>query len=245
MVQSIDRAMNIIHILMSDSHEMEWSITDLAERTHLPLSTMHRLLSSLIQHGLVMQNPKTKLYKAGYTWMEIGLRVWDSIDFRAAARQVMDRLALEVEESIYLNIPNGIYGITVEIVDSPLKVRIAETLGIRIPLHIGAPNKSIMASMKSSEREPVLQQLMITGDEKDTLLKQLEEIRNAGYSISQGEKTEGTASVAAPVLGYQNKVTAAVSINAPSFRFTEERLPYLIEKVKQAAEEISFKIGRF
>ncbi|MDQ0245227.1 DNA-binding IclR family transcriptional regulator [Bacillus fengqiuensis] len=245
MVQSIDRAMHIIKILVSDPHKTDWSITDLAERTELPLSTMHRLLSSLMDHGLVMQNPNTKHYKAGYIWMEIGLQVLDSIDFRTAARPVMESLALDVEESIYLNIQDGTHGITIEIVDSPLKVRIAETLGIRSPLNVGAPNKAILAYLKEEEREQILQKLGLTGDEKEAARIEISEIREAGYAISEGERTEGTASVSAPIFGYANKVFASVSINAPSFRFTQERLPLLIEKVKQAAQEVSVRIGKF
>ncbi len=245
MVQSIDRAMHIIKILVSDPHKTDWSITDLAERTELPLSTMHRLLSSLMDHGLVMQNPNTKHYKAGYIWMEIGLQVLDSIDFRTAARPVMESLALDVEESIYLNIQDGTHGITIEIVDSPLKVRIAETLGIRSPLNVGAPNKAILAYLKEEEREQIFQKLGLTGDEKEAARIEISEIREAGYAISEGERTEGTASVSAPIFGYANKVFASVSINAPSFRFTQERLPLLIEKVKQAAQEVSVRIGKF
>lgn len=245
MVQSIDRAMHIINILVSDPYKTDWSITDLAERTELPLSTMHRLLSSLMDHGLVMQNPSTKHYKAGYIWMEIGLQVLDRIDFRTAARPVMETLALDVEESIYLNIQDGTHGITIEIVDSPLKVRIAETLGIRSPLNVGAPNKAILAYLKEEEREQIFQKFGLTGDEKEAAQIEMAKIRENGYAISEGERTEGTASVSAPVFGYANKVFAAVSINAPSFRFTEERLPLLIAKVKQAAQEISVRIGKF
>lgn len=245
MVQSIDRAMHIIKILVSDPHKMDWSITELAERTELPLSTMHRLLSSLMDHGLVMQNPSTKHYKAGYIWMEIGLRVLDSIDFRTAARPVMEKLASDVEESIYLNIQDGTHGITIEIVDSPLKVRIAETVGTRGPLNVGAPNKAILAYLKEEEREQILQKLGLIGNEWKTVQMQMSEIKKAGYALSEGERTEGTVSVSAPVFGYANKVFASVSINAPSFRFTQERLPLLIEKVKQAAEEISMRIGKF
>jgi DNA-binding IclR family transcriptional regulator len=245
MVQSIDRAMHIIQILVSNPHKTDWSITDLAERTELPLSTMHRLLSSLMEHGLVMQNLSTKHYKVGYTWMEIGLHVLGSIDFRTAARPVMEKLALEVEESIYLNIQDGTHGITIELVDSPLKVRIAETLGTRGPLHIGAPNKAILSYLNEAERASILEKLKLPEAEKQAIQLQVLEIQKTGYAISEGERTEGTVSVSAPVFGYADKVFASVSINAPSFRFTEERLPLLIEKVKQAAKEVSARIGKF
>ncbi|PGL70205.1 IclR family transcriptional regulator [Bacillus sp. AFS055030] len=244
MVQSIDRAMLIIDTLNSDESKMNWQITELAEKTSLSLGTLHRLLNSLIKHGLVVQIPETKHYKLGYKWMELGLRQLDKMDFRLVARPIMERLASHVEESIYLNIESGIDGIVIDKIDSPLKIRIAENLGIRIPLHIGAPNKTILAYMKEYEIQKVLDQLNLTPNSVSSLKQQLIEIRQNGYAISQSEKTEDTAAIAAPITGYNNKILAALSVNVPGFRFTQERIPFLIEEVTKAAEEISKKIGK-
>lgn len=244
MVQSIDRAMLIIDILNSDESKSNWQITELSEKTSLSLGTLHRLLNALIQHGLVIQIPETKHYKLGYKWMELGLRQLDKMDFRLVARPVMERLANHVEESIYLNIESGIDGIVIDKIDSPLKIRIAENLGIRIPLHIGAPNKTILAYMKEYEIQQVLDQLNLSPNSTSIVKQQLVEIRQNGYAISQSEKTEDTAAIAAPITGYNNKVLAALSVNVPGFRFTQERIPFLIEEVMKAAEEISKKIGK-
>ncbi|PGM56975.1 IclR family transcriptional regulator [Bacillus sp. AFS053548] len=244
MVQSIDRAMLIIDILNSDESKSNWQITELAEKTSLSLGTLHRLLNALIQHGLVVQIPETKHYKLGYKWMELGLRQLDKMDFRLVARPVMERLANHVEESIYLNIESGIDGIVIDKIDSPLKIRIAENLGIRIPLYIGAPNKTILAYMKEYEIQQILDQLNLSPNSTSILKQQLVEIRQNGYAISQSEKTEDTAAIAAPITGYNNKVLAALSVNVPGFRFTQERIPFLIEEVIKAAEEISKKIGK-
>jgi len=244
MVQSIDRAMLIIDILNSDESKSNWQITELAEKTSLSLGTLHRLLNSLIQHELVVQIPETKHYKLGYKWMELGLRQLDKMDFRLVARPVMERLAHHLEESIYLNIESGIDGIVIDKIDSPLKIRIAENLGIRIPLHIGAPNKTILAYMKEYEIQQVLDQLNLSPNSISTLKQQLVEIRKKGYAISQSEKTEDTAAIAAPITGYNNKVLAALSVNVPGFRFTQERVPFLIDEVMKAAEEISKRIGK-
>ena len=66
MVQSIDRAISIIKLLNSTNEKRVLVISDIADRTHLPVSTVHRLLNSLIEHGLVTQISETKQYKIGY-----------------------------------------------------------------------------------------------------------------------------------------------------------------------------------
>lgn len=243
MIQSIDRAMRIVKVLISDENKMDWQISELATATGLPISTLHRILETLISHGLVSQEPITKQYRAGYTWMEIGFRLHDKIDLRHVARPVMERLAAEVEESIFISIPAGDDSFPIEKVDGPLKVIIAENLGARVPLTIGAPNKAILANWKYSDAERVVRK-QLPPDQQQAFLDQLVEIKKAGYAISYGEKTEGTVAIASPIIGYGNTVVAVVFINAPSFRVPNDRLPLLSEKVKAAAAEISMKIGR-
>ena len=160
MVQSIDRAISIIKLLNSTNEKEYWAISDIADGTHLPVSTVHRLLNSLMEHGLVTQITETKQYKIGPMWMEIGLRQLEKVDYRSVAREVMKRLASEVEESVYLNIPNGTHSIIIERIDSPLKIRVIDNLGEQIPLSIGAANKTMLANMKTNEMEHIVEYLL-------------------------------------------------------------------------------------
>ncbi|EEM04719.1 hypothetical protein bmyco0003_29790 [Bacillus pseudomycoides] len=198
-----------------------------------------------MEHGLVTQVSETKQYTTGPMWMEIGLRQLEKVDYRSVAREVMKRLAFEVEESVYLNIPNGTHSIIIERMDSPLKIRVIDNLGEQIPLSIGAANKTMLANMKTNEMEYIVEQLLSSlPEQKQMLFDQLAMIRNEGYAVSYGEKTEGTASVAAPIIGFNHKVVGALSIGLINHRINDDRLSFLISKVKQAANEISIKIGR-
>ena len=55
------------------------------------------------------------------------------------------------------------------------------------------------------------------------------------------EKNRRTASVAAPIIGFNHKVVGALSVGLISHRINDDRLSFLISKVKQAAHEISIK----
>ncbi|WP_026585317.1 IclR family transcriptional regulator [Bacillus sp. J33] len=244
MVQSIDRAMHIIHILTSDDDKNAWAISEIAEKTALPISTVHRLIGSLIKNGLVMQIPDTKLYKIGYTWMEIGLKLLENTDFRDVTRPIMEQLAQDVKETVYFNIPSGNYSIIMDRIDSPRSVRIIDSLGERIPLHIGAANKTILANMPEKQAEQIIHSLISSQKERDKFIKHLREVKRNGYAISYGEKTDGTASVAAPVIGFNHKVIGAINIEMLDYEITDEHLTFLTDKVKLAAQTISMKIGR-
>jgi IclR family acetate operon transcriptional repressor len=62
-VQSVDRALDLLEALAAAEGEV--SITALAARTSLHVSTVHRLLSTLLRRGYVRQNPETSRYYAG------------------------------------------------------------------------------------------------------------------------------------------------------------------------------------
>ncbi|HET7579134.1 MAG TPA: IclR family transcriptional regulator [Bacillales bacterium] len=243
MVQSIERAMKIIHTLISDNRKTSWTLSEISEKAGLPQSSVHRLINTLKKHGLISQSPVTKQYKIGHTWMEVGFWLHEHLDFREVARPIMERLAEEVQESVYFSVPNGDFATIIDRVDSPLSVRIIDNLGERIPLTIGAANKSMLAFMKPEKAQQIIDGLMATNSEKSILLSQLEKIRREGCAISYGEKTEGTFSIAAPVFSFDHQVVGSVYINLLADKKTKNRAS-LAEKVMNAAKEISDQTGK-
>lgn len=243
MIQSIERAMKIIYTLASDEKQGAWSITEISECTKLPLSTVYRLLDTLSNFDLVAQEPHTKQFKLGYTWMELGLKLFGNLDFRETARPTLEKLAQEVEETVYFNIPKGNESIIIDRIDSPRNVKIMDMIGERIPLHIGGPNKTILANMPKGKAENILQELLKTDEERAALQSQLQLTRDNGYAVSYGEKTEGTIAVGSPVIGFNQEVIGAVSVEFFEFNLTEDHMSFIIEKVKNAAHTISIKLG--
>lgn len=239
MVQSIDRAMQIIHLFMENPKKDNWAISQIAEEVGLPLSTTHRLISSLVKHELVAQVELTKNYKLGPKWMEMGLKQLESMDLRMIARPILERLTTEVKETSFLSIPNHYYSLGIDRVDSPHKVRVVEELGERIPMPIGAPNKVMLAFMEERKAIEVITELVKDEQKREEFLSKLPEIRKNGFAASYEEMTEGTASFAAPVLGVGDELVGALSIGTITYETTEERAAYLLEKVKEYAQLLS------
>lgn len=235
--------MQIIQILNSDDSKTGWPISELSERVGLPLSTTHRLISSLMNHDLVAQEPETKRYKVGPKWMEIGVRQLEQLDLRTAARPVMERIAAEVKETVFLSIPNGLFSMGIDKVESPMKLRVVENLGERISMHIGAPNKAMLANMDPREAEGILIKLIGDKEKRDRLIRSLPEIKRAGYCVSYAEMTEGTAAISSAIVGFGQKVVGALGIGVMSYQLTEERVAFLGRQVASGASEISNKMG--
>lgn len=242
-MQTIDRAMQVIKVLAGSDQKKWISISDLSKECDLPVSTMHRLLQSMIKHGLIQQDPNLKLYSMGNTWLEYGLQMYDTFDFVGLIRPEMEKLMHEVGESVYFSKPIGEEALVVERIDCPHNpIRIYDQLGLRIPMNIGAANKVMLAHMPEEETLKLVHTLVPTV-EKDDFLQLLNRIRNEGYGESHGEKTNGTSSVAAPIFNHSNELIGALSIGYVNFNLTEERQHFLCEKVTQYGLRISAKLG--
>ncbi|KAA0955810.1 IclR family transcriptional regulator [Sporosarcina sp. ANT_H38] len=242
-MQSIDRAMIVAKTLATHTGENGVSISDLSKQCELPLSTMHRLLKAMIKQGMVEQDERTKCYRLGTIWLEYGLQVYDSMDYINKIRPELDRLCHEVEESVYLSRPAGVEAIVLERIDSEKNtIRIYDQLGLRIPMHIGAANKAMLANMSSSKSTDILKKLLPI-DQLAAVEVTLKQIKKQGYATSHGERTEGTSSVAVAIIDGLGEVVGAVSIGFVSFNLTEERMNFLIEKVMETGRRISEKLG--
>jgi IclR family transcriptional regulator, KDG regulon repressor len=244
-MQTIDRAMQVIKVLAESDSKKWFSITDLSKECDLPVSTMHRLLQSMIKHGLIQQDPNLKLYSMGYSWVEYGLKMYDTFDFVGLIRPEMEKLMHEVEESVYFSKPigSGLEAIIIERIDCPHNpIRIYDQLGIRIPMNIGAANKVMLAHMHKDEVLKIVKAL-VPKEEIESFLQLLNTIRLKGYGESHGEKTEGTSSVAAPIFNHSNELIGAVSIGYVTFNRTDEKEQILIEQVIHTSLRISAKLG--
>lgn len=240
MVQSIDRAMQIIHILSSKNEKSAWSVSEIAAACRLPASSAHRLLQALMNHKLVTKAADGRGYRLGTLWMELGFWMHERLDVRKMARPVMEKLAREVRQSVYLSVPNGTHAVIIDRVNSPESVRVIDNLGERISMNVGAANRVMLAFMERDRQERILSALSEDDVKKKEWFAISETIRQKGYAMSFAEKTPGTASIAAPVFNYENEVVAALYINF-IMNGSHENQEHSIwkEKVKAAAAETS------
>lgn len=242
-MQTIDRAMQVTAVLAGNEAKKWFSITELSKECALPVSTMHRLLQSMKKHGLIQQDPDLKLYSLGNTWLEYGLQMYDSFDFVSLIRPEMEKLMIEVEESVYFSKPIGLESLIVERIDCLQNpIRINDQLGIRIPLTIGAANKVMLAHMQSNDALKIINSL-VPNEKKEAFLIGLQKVRKEGYGESHGERTKGTSSVAAPIFNQLNELIGAISIGYVNFNITVERQNLLSEKVIEYGRRISNKLG--
>ncbi|QAY68460.1 IclR family transcriptional regulator [Paenibacillus protaetiae] len=245
----ISKAIVILDYLVPQGSEKEISVTELSRELDMPVQSVHRILNSLSEHGFVSQNNKTKKYKLGLSIMKYGFLMWDSLMLRSIARPFMEELLRQTKETIYLSARENTEGVYIDCIESPQILRISEPIGLRLPLYIGASNRAILAHMPRSARDTILEQAdwssipSLKPLSREVIEADLEQTQKLGYAISNGEATDGTTGIGAPIFSFENTVIGSLNCSGPSIRFTPEKIEKYSYFVKKYAEQISKELG--
>lgn len=221
-VRAVERALDI---LSAFTDETELSLTEIAARTKLHKSTVHRLLASLEGKDFVTRNAETEKYRLGFRIWELAANLSQSDDPAILLQPEMERLRDSLGETISLYVRDGGERIRIQAVQSNQAIRRVAPIGARLPLNVGASSKVLIAFADGGAQDEVLDSLEWSGPaEKDLFVKQLAEIRRLGYATSVEEREPGAAAVSAPIFNRSHKLVAALAVSGPSNRLTLEKM---------------------
>jgi DNA-binding IclR family transcriptional regulator len=246
-VKSLVKALSILEVLADE--EPPYTLTQLSRRLHLHVSTMHRLLVNLVRHGFVEEDPVARGYQLSYRVLRMGLRVLDRLDFRRVAQPLLRELNQRTKETVHLAILQETRAISIEKFDSPQPVGLDARLGGIMPLHCTGVGKTWLAyqgedllnKITQSPGFPRMTARTITG--LPQLRRELEKIREQGYTVDQEEAVEGLSCVAGPVFNHNGQIVAAFSVAGPATRLTADRIPELAQLVRETSQKISYRLG--
>ncbi|MGR2792021.1 IclR family transcriptional regulator [Bacillus subtilis] len=229
-------------------HKPSLTLSELVSLTGMPKTSVHRMVSSLEEMGFLSRDA-SGAYSLGLVFLEFGQLVADRLDIRKIAKPVMEELCREVDEAVQLIMRDGNEAIYVEKIEGTQTVRLYTAIGRRSPLYAGACARSILSFLPREEIEAYIKQTELisigsgTITDPEKLLQEIDASVQNGYTVSYSELENYTAAIGAPIFNHKRQVAAGISIAGFEARFTEDRLPYLTEKVKDAALQISRKIG--
>jgi len=246
-VQSIDRAVAILRCF--DAQRPEIGISELARRTGLSTSTVHRLLVSMVDNQLVRQSSDRR-YSLGPLVMQLGRNGGIPTTLRDAALPVARMARDEAGETVGIHelLPSG-HRAVIDQVESRQELRRTYTeLGVPLPIVHGAPGKAMLAFLPAERREWWLAQGIdpatpTTIADPDQLRAQLAEIRERGWAYSDAERTPGIRAVAAPVFDHTGTVVGALGFSVPTVRMERPRVQELGERIKSFSWEVSKMLG--
>jgi len=241
-IESVD---NALQLLLLFREQPTLRVADASRTLGVAPSTAHRLIAMLKYHGFVEQDPRSKAYRAGAALAEIGLAVVRAMDVRAIARPVMERLNSDLSETIHLAVLDRTEVIFLDSVESRHIVRVGSRVGMRLPAHMTALGKVLLAALPGDrlaelypeEKSPSGARASVVN--RRALFKSLKQITRDGYAISVGEIESDVAAVAAPILTRSSHVAAAMAVAVPVSRFSEQFAERAVPRLAAAVKEVS------
>jgi DNA-binding IclR family transcriptional regulator len=246
-VQVLDRVLSIIDALTKVREDA--SVAELAERVKLHKSTAHRLLSILERHRIVERVSETGRYRLGLRLFELGTIAMDRFNIRDRARPYLESLLEELNETVHLCALDAGEVLYLDKIEPARSVRMASRIGHRKPVHCTAVGKAILAHLSEAEQDSILQLHGLPRVTPKTITTAVElkaefkAIRERGYALDNGETEMGLRCIGAVILDYSGHPVAAVSVSAPSFRLTMDKVPDLAGPVVRVARALSEELG--
>ena len=247
MIQSVVRAAQILKALGGDTPRL--GVTELAERVGLAKGTVHGLLRTLEDEGLVDQDPETGRYQLGMEMFQLGNMVLENHALRRRSLFWADALANRTRQSARVGVLHGDHVVVVHHVFRPDDtVQILE-VGASIPWNACALGKAIVAHVPAARRRRLLDgsRQRLTGrtlTDPDQLANALDGIAAAGLAIEDQEAIVGEAGIAAPVFDSAGHIPGALGITGPVERIIPDGVaPDLLAAVRECARGLSRDLG--
>ncbi len=238
--KAVDRA---LQVLSSFVQEPEQGITEISERLNLSPSTVHRIVQALVQNNYLEQSSHTDRYHLGHAAHVLGERARESWGFDRAL-PMLEEIGTITGESVNLGIASGTEVVVVLRVESVQPLRFDQPAGSRISMHCSSMGKSLLAF--SDQPLPALKFPRITPTtitSKREFVRELDLVRERGYSIDDNESIDGVSCVGVPILNSQGVAVAAIAVQGPSVRMTPERIAVIAKQAMATAEEIQAVLG--
>ena len=220
-------------------------LKEISTDLHIPKSTAHRILTTLLSLHYVEIDTHTSKYALGPKFLAIARTVEKRLSLNRVAHPFMQELSLDVLETVKLSVLRDGKVYVIYSVESPRKMKITVESGTVFPPHVGAAGKLLLAYADEEEQEQILKGPLdtFTGNtiaSPQLLRSTLQKIREIGFSRDKEEETAGISALAFPVYDSADHVRGAVSIPYLTALRKEEEL---FSPLRTCALQISRALG--
>lgn len=247
LVPAVDRAAQILKILAAS--ESALGVSELSRQLRLNKSTVHDIVSTLSRHNLLERDEATKTYRLGHALIELGHRVGERSELRAAAHPRLLALANAVDETVFLGTFHEGYVTIVDKVEAVHDVKITSPLGRRLYYSAGAFGKIFLAGMPEAQAQKLMRDRPLRAYTRKSITKAtayrviLRRVRAQGYALDDEEYLEGVRATAAPIADARGSVVAALCVVGFTMRLPLDKLVRVARQTREAAEQISRQLG--
>ncbi|MDI2028980.1 IclR family transcriptional regulator [Saccharopolyspora sp. TS4A08] len=241
-VQSVERTFELLELMADAGGEV--ALSELADKSGLPLPTIHRIIRTLVNSGYARQQPSRR-YALGPRLIRLGETASRALG--SWARPYLAELTEVTGESANMAVLDGTQIVYVAQVPSPHSMRMFTEVGRRVDAHATAVGKAVMATMPADEVTQLLSRTAMNPQTERTITdveamhEELGRIREQGYAVDDGEQEVGVRCYAVAVPGAP--AGAGISISGPEGRMTRIATDEIIPVMQRLARSLSTELS--
>lgn len=243
--QSLIRGLKILESYTSS--KQSWGVRELGRTLDINAATTYRLIATLADRGYLEQNPDTQKYHLGPKVVQLAANYSMQNSLIEISLRIFAKYESQFPYNFYVGVmsPDDVTYIVVYESRGPLKI--TTEAGQSVSLYSSALGR-LLLSKESDEfieellaRKPIERITPLTVTNQKELMKQIRQIRKAGYAVNRGEIYEEIAAVATPITGFDGSIVAGLSLCFPLHYLDTKKLDLdeIIRLSQVIADEIS------
>lgn len=233
----MERALDLLEALAAAGGVA--GLSQLAEKSGLPLPTIHRLVRTLAGRGYVRQEASRE-YALGPRLVHLGdaagrlVGIW--------ARPQLAALVDAIGETANLALLDGAQVVYVAQEPGRHSMRMFTEVGRRVSPHCTAVGKALLAAMPPERARGIIARTPLVAHTSTTITdpaayeRALDEVRLRGYAVDEGEQEVGVRCVA---VALPDGPPGALSISGPTTRMTDDLLARAVPHLQRAATDLA------
>jgi IclR family acetate operon transcriptional repressor len=216
LVKSAARSLDILDYLAD--HPGGASLTDLHRHLHVPVSSLHNIIMTMVQKGYLARNEVTLMYYLGNKIGQLANSYYEQVDLIQLADPYMSRLARLTGETASLTVLRGNQVVFIHKVSGESVRQVVNPVGSTLAAHATGSGKVMLAYLPEGELDHLYPHDRLEGfapntiTSKRALRDKLTKIAIDGYAFDDEESTPGIWAVAGCIRDRHGLPVAAISI---------------------------------
>lgn len=247
-IQSVSRALHLLELISELGGQATLSV--LAKRAGLNVSTSHHLLATLVACGYVARAGARGGYYLGSKILQLSTARVRQAGLIDVAAPYLRKLNEETGETVHLATLQGEDLVTLTKLEAHHSLRVdAGTVGKSDAAHATATGKAILAWVPERQMLRVLAGKGMTRFTDNTitdvsgLIEELRSVRRNGFAVDREEFQAGVICVGAAVRDHTGGVIGSISVSTPTLRANDTYLETITGLLKQATRALSEEFG--
>ena len=240
---TVGKALEVLETVASFGRPVRFS--EILEEVPYPKATLHRLLHTLREHGMLSHDLERSTFSMGMRLVRLAHAAWAQASIAPLARPHVDRLSSRLGETVHLAQLDAGHVLYVDKRNAQNPIEMFSEAGKIGPAYCTGIGKAMLAFLAPGELENVLPEQSFlrhtpaTITSGEALRRELEGIRKTGISYDREEHEPRIICVAVPILNESGAPLGALSVTSSTLRHSLDELSQYAPELKATARNIA------